>query len=155
MKKNLSILLGAFCSIFFIILMEPNSLCVTDGKIIEIVGTTCDLQTNKDCDDRLKRISYRFSTKFSINYSTNGNQETTILSPLEIRTWMGIAQHQLPPHLQNDRRKVFFGDIAHQWEPYVGCKVKVYHLRGQWFGDKSWLDPIADISMCRKPLSQK
>lgn len=141
LKSLACVIIGAIVGFGII---EPNSVFVAEGIITKMASNT-----GVETYDSAKK----YTKGFEIIYTDHKGKQIVDLNERENNNWFSYRMRELPRHLwDNDARrtpKVYIDD----GNPYIGCKVKVYYLQGAWFGGRSWLDPIVDASMCKKPKS--
>lgn len=171
MKKLLTlviIVLSVVLLYCLAVLFEPNNVYTAEGYISKIrtssgVKTMCDVWKGAICEADNKECKkyenkdcnkYRYTKGFEITYYDQHGEQTVDLNPEEETTWGPLRLADLPASLQaSNLRKVHTGPRINECygTPYLGCRVKLYYLRGAWFDDQSWYDPIVDASMCRSP----
>lgn len=170
LKISVLCVLGLALLVFLVIIIEPNNIYVAEGRITKLrtsngVETMCDAWKdikcadnqeckefeNKDCNQ------YKYTKGLEITYYDQTGKRISDLSQEETSFWWPERRKKLPRLLakRNELEKVFTGpdDELVFGRPYLGCMVTLYYLRGAWFRDRSWFDPVADVSMCRKPQS--
>lgn len=147
-KKILAIslisIIGFFSLAFITILFEPNDIYVAEATITKI-ATPRGIQRNcpPDCNTG-------YTKGFTFVYEDQDGKQTVDLNPNETVYWPYFTQEKLSLGY-DDRTKGSYKVRMGESGAYLGCKVKLHYLRGAWFGDRSWFDPVADTTMCKKP----
>lgn len=160
-----SVAIVSYCLVW---LFEPLKMETYQGRIIAIQSIRKDaiLSSADQCKITKKngKLEYRncdasSAPKNIIEYhleiafldGDSDLQRLTFSTESEQGWFFAWNQAKLPFPENSKNNNLYTGD----GNPYVGCEVEVYDLRGRWLNSNSTANFVANASMCKKPAASQ